>query len=86
LVVGFRGCPFGNAAVDYDDPAHSARVIARGYRELLRARLRLLSEALTGNAELGDQVAVLIDGATSTRHISARTVRPGPPWPWLVTW
>jgi AcrR family transcriptional regulator len=60
---GFRGCPFGNAAVDFDNPAHPARAIARSYREQLRARLQSLSESLTGRTELGDQIAVLIDGA-----------------------
>jgi AcrR family transcriptional regulator len=60
---GFRGCPFGNAAVDYDDPAHPARTIAREYREQLRARLRTLSERLTDDTRLGDRIAVLIDGA-----------------------
>jgi hypothetical protein len=60
---GFRGCPFGNAAVDYDDPAHPARTIARDYRHQLRQRLRLLCERLTGNAGIGDQLAVLVDGA-----------------------
>jgi hypothetical protein len=38
---GFRGCPFGNAAVDYHQETHPARQIARDYREQLRARLRL---------------------------------------------
>jgi AcrR family transcriptional regulator len=60
---GFRGCPFGNAAVDYDDPTHPARTIARDYRTQLRHRLCKLSEHLTGHPDLGDQLAVLIDGA-----------------------
>lgn len=69
---GFRGCPFGNAAVDYDDPAHPARTIAREYREELRRRLRELSERLSGDTVLGDRVAVLVDGAyLSAAHLGA---------------
>ena len=70
---GFRGCPFGNAAVDYDDPAHPARTIARDYRHQLRRRLRRLSERLTGQRDLGDQLAVLIDGAyLNATHLGPR--------------
>jgi len=72
---GFRGCPFGNAAVDYDDPAHPARTIAGDYRRQLRLRLRLLCERLAGNADLGDQLAVLIDGA----YLNASLLGPGGP-------
>ena len=60
---GFRGCPFGNAAVVYDSPVHPARSIAREYREQLRHRLRRLAGRLDGGPELGDQLAILIDGA-----------------------
>lgn len=69
---GFRGCPFGNAAVDYDDPVHPARRLAREYREQLRVRLRRLSGALTGDPDLGDQLAVVIDGAyLNAAHLGA---------------
>lgn len=69
---GFRGCPFGNAAVDYDDPVHPARAIARDYREQLRRRLGLLSVRLTGGTQLGDRIAVLVDGAyLSAAHLGA---------------
>lgn len=64
---GFRGCPFGNAAVDYDDPGHPARALAQQYREQLRGRLRRAARRLTGSRSrgdrLGDSLAVLIDGA-----------------------
>ncbi len=69
---GSRGCPFNNASIEFDDPAHPARVQARAYREGLRARLRGLAEELTGASELGDHLAVLIDGMyTSAAHLGA---------------
>jgi len=75
---GFRGCPFNNASIEFDDPQHPARVQARGYREQLRGTLSQLAVQLTrgtgagsGDGEsLGSQLAVLIDGAyTSAAHL-----------------
>ena len=75
---GFRGCPFNNASIEFDDPQHPARVQARGYREQLRGSLSRLAVQLTrgsgagsGDGEsLGSQLAVLIDGAyTSAAHL-----------------
>ena len=75
---GFRGCPFNNASIEFDDPQHPARVQARGYREQLRGTLsRLAVQAARGSGagsgdgeSLGSQLAVLIDGAyTSAAHL-----------------
>ena len=79
---GFRGCPFNNASIEFDDPDHPARVEARAYREQLRATLARLAVQLTAGNEvtsaggarngeaLGAQLAVLIDGAyTSAAHL-----------------
>ena len=75
---GFRGCPFNNASIEFDDPQHPARVQARGYREQLRGTLSRLAVQLTrgtgagsGDGEsLGSQLAVLVDGAyTSAAHL-----------------
>lgn len=75
---GFRGCPFNNASIEFDDPQHPARVQARSYREQLRGTLSQLAVQLTrgtgagsGDGEsLGSQLAVLIDGAyTSAAHL-----------------
>jgi AcrR family transcriptional regulator len=78
---GFRGCPFNNASIEFDDPQHPARVQARGYREQLRGTLSRLAVQLnhrTGagsgdgadGESLGAQLAVLIDGAyTSAAHL-----------------
>ena len=69
----FRGCAFNNASIEFDDPAHPARVVAREYREQLVARLRNLGVRLVGRRDgrkLGDQLAVLVDGAyTNTAHL-----------------
>jgi AcrR family transcriptional regulator len=81
---GFRGCPFNNASIEFDDPDHPARVEARVYREQLHHTFRLLATQLTrgrahgrsrerdsGDGEfLGSQLAVLVDGAyTSAAHL-----------------
>jgi AcrR family transcriptional regulator len=69
---GFRGCAFNNASIEFDDPAHPARVAAREYRSALRERLRSLAEEVApGNGDrLGDRLALLIDGMyTSAAHL-----------------
>jgi len=70
----FRGCPFNNASIEFSDPRHPARVAARAYREELRERLRVLAEqARPGEPDLGDQLALLIDGIyTSGAHLGPR--------------
>jgi AcrR family transcriptional regulator len=73
--AGFRGCAFNNASIEYDDPAHPARVQAREYRLALRARIggltdRLLPADPVSAAVLAGRLAVLIDGAyTSAAHL-----------------
>ena len=69
---GFRGCAFNNASIEFDDPAHPARVAARDYRVALRQRLRALAERIApGEGErLGDRLALLVDGMyTSAAHL-----------------
>lgn len=69
---GFRGCPFNNASIEYDDPAHPARAQARCYREALRDRLTGLATLLdpASGPALGSQLAVLVDGSyTSAAHL-----------------
>ena len=62
---GFRGCAFNNASIEFDDPAHPARVAAREYRAALRDRL----VALVG-PERGAQLALIVDGMyTSAAHL-----------------
>ena len=69
---GFRGCPFNNASIEFDEPAHPARAEARAYRKQLLARLTHMAMALDAGQgrTLAAQLAVLIDGAyTSAAHL-----------------
>ena len=67
----FRGCPFNNASIEFADPGHPARVAAREYREGLQERLRRLAHQIgPGDPQLGDQLALVIDGIyTSGAHL-----------------
>jgi AcrR family transcriptional regulator len=61
----FRGCPFINLATEFPDPQHPGTTIACGNKTEMRKRLRVLSRALGARdpRQLGDQLALLIDGA-----------------------
>lgn len=73
---GFRGCPFGNAGSEYDDPDHPARRISRQYRQELLARLTSTARQITPTGEeLAAQLAVLIDGA----YLNAANLGPDGP-------
>jgi AcrR family transcriptional regulator len=63
----FRGCPFHNASVEFDDGAHPARAAARTYRQELADRF----VALAGD-EKGRQIAIVVDGVyTNAAHLGA---------------
>ncbi len=72
---GFRGCPFGNAAAEYDDRDHPARQVARRYRQSLLARLENLARGANPDdpdhaTRVARRLAVLIDGAyLSSAHL-----------------
>jgi AcrR family transcriptional regulator len=69
---GFRGCAFNNASIEFADPDHPARAAARAYRAELHRRLTDLATAAHADAgaQLGDQLAVLVDGMyTSAAHL-----------------
>ena len=64
----FRGCAFNNASIEFQNPQHPARSIARDYRTGLVARLRdsarrLLPDDHAAADTLARRLAVLIDGA-----------------------
>jgi AcrR family transcriptional regulator len=69
----FRGCAFNNASIEFADPGHPARIVARDYRAGLRARLTALATELRPGAagrRLGDQLALIVDGMyTSAAHL-----------------
>jgi AcrR family transcriptional regulator len=70
-------CPFIAAAVEIADPGHPARVRARDYKKALAARLaETAREAGATNPEqLGEQLALLLDGASArTRTLNTETL------------
>jgi AcrR family transcriptional regulator len=70
----FRGCPFNNASIEFDDPAHPARRAARRYREALHRRLVDLAEGVAPGrgGELGARLALLVDGMyVNAAHLGA---------------
>ncbi|WP_328345352.1 hypothetical protein [Micromonospora sp. NBC_00421] len=67
-------CPYIGAAVELHDPQHPASQYARDYKEAVAARLAdTAREAGAAEPEqLGEQLALLIDGAaTRTRVLNA---------------
>lgn len=67
----FRGCPFMNVSVEFPDPEHPARTIARELTEELTRRFRALLDQLDVRdpAELAEQLVLLVDGSFSTAQI-----------------
>lgn len=61
----FRGCPFINLATEFPDRQHTGTAIACANKREMCNRLRLLARALGARDphKLGDQLALLIDGA-----------------------
>ena len=63
----FRGCPFINAAAEFADPHHSARIMIESHRdwytERLTALLRDCGHAMPGDA--ADDLLLARDGAMS---------------------
>src|SRR5450759_5637476 len=64
-------CPFIAAAVEIHDPGHPARVYARDYKQAFAARLtETAREAGATNPErLGEQLALLLDGASARSRV-----------------
>jgi AcrR family transcriptional regulator len=61
----FRGCPFLNAAAEFPDPDHQARVVCREHKGEVRRRIEALAEAagLAHPGLVADQLMLAIDGA-----------------------
>src|SRR5882724_2847210 len=64
-------CPYIAAAVELHDPQHPASQYARGYKTAIAARLtETAREAGATNPEqLGEQLALLIDGASARTRV-----------------
>jgi AcrR family transcriptional regulator len=61
----YRGCPFLNLIAEFPDRSHPGRVVARGNKEEMRARLAIIVAKL-GAAEpnrVAFQIALIINGA-----------------------
>ncbi|MEM5431080.1 TetR/AcrR family transcriptional regulator [Cupriavidus oxalaticus] len=74
----FRGCPFINICIEFPDRRQPCTEIACANKEEVRERLRLLSRDLGAQDpdRLGDQLAVLLDGAYGhAMTVGAATVR-----------
>lgn len=67
----YRGCPFMNVTVEFADPQHPARGVAREVVEELRRRLRAIIDQIGVHdpEETTEQIAMLIDGAFSGAQI-----------------
>jgi AcrR family transcriptional regulator len=61
----YRGCPFLNLATEFPDDNHPGRVIARGNKEEMRARLATIVARLGASDpdRTASQIALLINGA-----------------------
>ncbi|HWE74996.1 MAG TPA: TetR/AcrR family transcriptional regulator [Stellaceae bacterium] len=68
---GWRGCPFTNAATEFPEPDHPARLVAEDNKRKLRSRLKdLAREAGARDADsLADQLVLLFEGV----YASAQT-------------
>lgn len=64
----FRGCPFFNLATEFPDKNHPGRIVARGNKEEMRARLAAIVAKLgVGDpARVAAQIAMIINGAYVT--------------------
>src|SRR3954462_1883991 len=64
-------CPFIAAAVEIHDPDHPARVHARDYKQALAVRLAETAReaGATHPEELGEQLALLLDGASARSRV-----------------
>jgi AcrR family transcriptional regulator len=64
----FRGCPFLNLVTEFPDKDYPGRVIARGNKDEMRARLRTIVARLgvSNPNRTASQLALLINGASVT--------------------
>lgn len=68
----FRGCALSNAAVEFPEPSHPARLVAEECKIGIRSRLVDLARRLpiADPDALADGLLLLIEGAASMRHTS----------------
>ncbi len=75
--AGYRGCGLTNAAIEYPEPDHPARLVAMASKQRLRERLRELSAQMGARdpAVLADSLLLLIEGC----YASGQTFGEGGP-------
>lgn len=68
---GYRGCGLSNAAVEYPEPGHPARLVAEANKKELRARLWGLSVEMgvKNPIDLGDGLLLLMEGCFTTGQL-----------------
>lgn len=73
----YRGCALTNAAVEYPEHDHPARIVSEAHKRDLRARLRGMAQALGASdpAALGDGLTLLVEGV----YVSSQLFGPGGP-------
>ncbi|MEY9930789.1 AcrR family transcriptional regulator [Catenulispora sp. GP43] len=64
-------CPYIDAAVEMHDPEHPASQVARDYKKAVAARLTETAReaGATNPEELGEQLALLLDGASARTRV-----------------
>jgi AcrR family transcriptional regulator len=78
----FRGCAFNNASIEFEDPEHPARAVARAYREALHERLVALGDRIAPGVRSGARRTARAGGRRDVRQRRAsRPVRAGSQWP-----
>ncbi|HEX4327940.1 MAG TPA: TetR/AcrR family transcriptional regulator [Burkholderiales bacterium] len=67
----FRGCAFINAAAEFTDAKHAARIVSQQHKARVHAYLKTLAEAakLARPGELAAQLAMLMEGAIVTAQL-----------------
>lgn len=68
---GYRGCALTNAAIEYPQAGHPARLVAVANKRRLRQRLAQMAAAMgaTQPRLLGDGLALLLEGAFASRQL-----------------
>jgi AcrR family transcriptional regulator len=64
----FRGCAFANAAAEFPDPEHPARVVARRHKKGVEGHLAALAEEAGFDEPriLAERLLLLLEGAAAT--------------------
>ena len=75
VATDYRGCGLSNAAVEYPEPDHPARLVGQRHKRDFRKRLREMAAKMGADdpAFLGDSLMLLIEGALGVVGMSLST-------------